>query len=677
MSKLSLGAKLFIVITMFALAATGIAVRGVFGLQNLDAISTQLVEVEFQRQSRWYDVRADLRLLILRERELILEQKEVNRVKITEQIDEVYQDLHAQLAIYMGMADEAGQTKAAEFAGIMDRWFNVNLQVREKRLEGHDEAAFELANTDGNKIREEADEFIKGQIVVNRSEMEQQVLMARESFKSARLSMILFSIFAMSIGSVLGVYVLRSVTQSVDGVIRRLDDNSTKVTATSKQIATSADNLSQAATEQAASLEETAASIEEFNQMVQSNLDAAKRAATISGVSQASAEKGKQVVGEMMRAIGEIDSSNAQIMNQVEQSNLQIGEITKVIAEIGNKTKVINDIVFQTKLLSFNASVEAARAGEHGKGFAVVAEEVGNLAEMSGVASKEISSMLDESIRKVEGIVNDTRTKVEVLIRSGKEKVEVGTRIAEECSAVLIEIVSKVSEVTDMSQSIAHASQEQALGVDQISRAMHQIDQVTQTNASAAESTAAAAEELSGQSIDLRELIVNLTHIVKGQSTGIEVGAVAPKNYKTSVIKNSFSEFGEDGKLLDLRRKDKSAESHRDGNKSELAAVASDLRSSGASKASGSSVSGAAKGVAKVLKLAKSDSAKKSVAGKTSDASKKPGTQSKKSAAVTALIAKNEGASGGSDHGSGSDKKVANGADLAIPSENDPRFQDI
>jgi methyl-accepting chemotaxis protein len=87
------------------------------------------------------------------------------------------------------------------------------------------------------------------------------------------------------------------------------------------------------------------------------------------------------------------------------KSNDEISSIVKVIAEIGDKTKVINDIVFQTKLLSFNASVEAARAGEQGKGFAVVAEEVGNLATMSGKAAEEISSMLGDSMGKVELIV--------------------------------------------------------------------------------------------------------------------------------------------------------------------------------------------------------------------------------------------------------------------------------
>lgn len=94
----------------------------------------------------------------------------------------------------------------------------------------------------------------------------------------------------------------------------------------------------------------------------------------------------------------EIDSSNKELVKEIERNNTELTKITNMISEINEKTQVINDIVFQTKLLSFNASVEVVRAGEHGKGFAVVAEEVGNLASMSGKASLDISEMLETSI---------------------------------------------------------------------------------------------------------------------------------------------------------------------------------------------------------------------------------------------------------------------------------------
>jgi methyl-accepting chemotaxis protein len=218
----------------------------------------------------------------------------------------------------------------------------------------------------------------------------------------------------------------------------------------------------------------------------------------------------------MVRAIGEINDANTQIMTAIETSNHEIGEIVTIITEIGNKTKVINDIVFQTKLLSFNASVEAARAGEHGKGFAVVAEEVGNLAQMSGNAAKEISALLDGSTEKVQQTVSSTKSKVEGLIALGKQKVESGTEVAKRCGLVLNEIVGGAQEVTKMVDEIAHASGEQSKGIHEVNRAVEQLDQTTQQNASASEQAASAAEQLSSQAQTLRSSVEELLHTVNG-----------------------------------------------------------------------------------------------------------------------------------------------------------------
>ena len=252
--------------------------------------------------------------------------------------------------------------------------------------------------------------------------------------------------------------------------------------------------------------------------MIQKNAENAKRTSDLSHSSHGKAEKGKIVVQDMIKAIDDISISNNNIMNQIDDSNEKIADIVKVIAEIGNKTKVINDIVFQTKLLSFNASVEAARAGEHGKGFAVVAEEVGNLAAMSGNAAEEISAMLNGSIQKVEGIVNETKQKVGQLILDGKAKVEIGSNIAKQCGVVLNEIVENVSDVTQMANEISTACQEQAMGVQEITKAMNQLDQVTQTNASTSEEAASAAEELSSQSESLRSTVGVLVQEIKGSN---------------------------------------------------------------------------------------------------------------------------------------------------------------
>lgn len=310
-----------------------------------------------------------------------------------------------------------------------------------------------------------------------------------------------------------------SVRRCMELISNSLAVNSREVESTAGQVAEAAAKLSQASTEQAASLQQTAASSEELTAMVVRNQESSQQATSLTEANQATAQKGQQVVQEMAVAISEINASNQEIMNEVFEGNRKVSEITKVIAEIGEKTKVINDIVFQTKLLSFNASVEAARAGEHGRGFAVVAEEVGNLAAMSGMAAKEISDMLGSSIQKVENIVNETRTNVERLVLVGKEKVESGTRIVGECSAVLDEIVTSVTQVSVMSRDISVASDEQARGVKEITHAVSQLDSVVHGNAASAEQAARAADMLNTQAKNMQSTVGDLLAFLMGGGT--------------------------------------------------------------------------------------------------------------------------------------------------------------
>lgn len=317
-------------------------------------------------------------------------------------------------------------------------------------------------------------------------------------------------------GLAVGYYYSSNIAQTISAIVDSLNENANQLTSVSAQIATSSEELSQSATEQAASLEQTAASIEELDSMVAKNTDNASATATNSKQSQKKASEGKLVVDKMIISIDQINRSNDAIMEQVNYSNAQLGGIVKIIEEIGGKTKVINDIVFQTKLLSFNASVEAARAGEHGKGFAVVAEEVGNLAQMSGNAAKEIGTLLEDSLQKVNGIVSETRSKVERLVGEAKVTVDSGAKVARECGTVLEEIVENVATVATMASEISAASNEQSRGVSEITKAMNQLNQVTQSNAASSEEAASAAEELAAQADSLKKSVDDLARTIHG-----------------------------------------------------------------------------------------------------------------------------------------------------------------
>ncbi|MDD4975797.1 MAG: methyl-accepting chemotaxis protein [Bacteriovorax sp.] len=359
--------------------------------------------------------------------------------------------------------------------------------------------------------------------------------------QKTNLLIILISSIGIIASITIGFIFATSISKSINEIVHSLQGSAGDVSAAATQIASASEELSQANTEQAASLQETSSSVEEINSMINSNTENAKQSAFSSTQSLENTERGQKVVERMIKAIGDINTSNNNIMLQINESNNEIEDIVKLIGEIGNKTKVINDIVFQTKLLSFNASVEAARAGENGKGFAVVAEEVGNLAAMSGAAALEISSMLDNSIQKVETIVKNSKEKVGSLISEGKINVENGTRIAGECGQVLNEIVSSVASVTRSVTEISIASQEQALGVQEITKAIAQLDQVTQENTANSAESANAAELLSQQAITLNQLVQRLVLTIDGSSSKLESAdksEVTTRNRKSDLSDN-------------------------------------------------------------------------------------------------------------------------------------------
>jgi methyl-accepting chemotaxis protein len=327
---------------------------------------------------------------------------------------------------------------------------------------------------------------------------------------------IMFSI-AMIISLISAYKLADSISKNLQKTSSSLSDAVGEINSTSTGIASSSEELSQAATEQASSLQETSASIEEISSMIGHNTENARKAAGISEQSLTSTEKGKEVVDLMIKSIGDINTSNEGISLQINETNKEIENIVKIIHDIGVKTKVINDIVFQTKLLSFNASVEAARAGEQGKGFSVVAEEVGNLAAMSGAAAQEITQMLDGSIKTVEDIVKKSKERISRLILESKEKVETGTRVAHQCEDVFNDILANISNVSRMVVEISTASQEQAQGVSEVNKAIAQLDQVTHQNTDNASQGANAAKALSIQAEGLNSLVKILIETIEGK----------------------------------------------------------------------------------------------------------------------------------------------------------------
>lgn len=209
--------------------------------------------------------------------------------------------------------------------------------------------------------------------------------------------------------------------------------------------------------------------------MVKLNSDHAKEANTLSRKSLDLAQTGEEEIRNLLAAMGNMEKSS------------------KKIEEIIN---VIDDIAFQTNLLALNAAVEAARAGEQGRGFAVVADAVRSLAGRSAIAAKDINQLIKENV----------------------EMTESGVKIANTSGSTLKQIVESAKKVSDLNAEISAASQEQANGIEQISKAMNHLDQAIQSNASSSSEVASSAKEMSLQSDALTDMVGELKLFVEGKN---------------------------------------------------------------------------------------------------------------------------------------------------------------
>jgi methyl-accepting chemotaxis protein len=386
-------------------------------------------------------------------------------------------------------------------------------------------------------------EFLEQELGVIGEEIEKEAgasseisLAKSEDLKQKLIYFLIFSVIVSALISFIAYKFISGLTTNLIGITQGLKSETEMIVDTSQSLAAVAGKLSEASTEQAASLQETVASIDEISAMITRNSDSAQTSAKMSEQSRTIAQKGKLKSEQMLDSIAAISSGNDEIINQMQKSNSEITEIVQVIQDISQKTQVINDIVFQTKLLSFNASVEAARAGEHGKGFAVVAEEVGNLASMSGKAATEITDMLTKSVKRVTDIVDGTKGLMDNMIAQSKEKVHSGTATAHECTEALTEILANVSSVNEMIKEISVASQEQDTGVREVNKAMSELDQVTQSNSGIAQDSSKAAGTLQSQADRLNALVSELTGIVGGKAVAKVKDKVKAKvNIKTEV----------------------------------------------------------------------------------------------------------------------------------------------
>ncbi len=254
----------------------------------------------------------------------------------------------------------------------------------------------------------------------------------------------------------------------LEDALSQVDNAVIQITSAIGEISGGSQSLAEGTSEQASSLEEVSASLEEMNSLTMTNTDNAKNGASLSEEAISNVEKGDSAMKRMFDAMVAISKSTE---------------------ETGKIIKTIDEIAFQTNLLALNAAVEAAHAGEAGKGFAVVAEEVKNLAMRSAEAARNTNGLIEESMKNSEN----------------------GGKIVADVSSSFNEIRNSFEKVNTIVKEISAASDEQAQGISQVNTAIAELNRLTQRNAANAEESASAAEELSSQSMELKEMVADFT----------------------------------------------------------------------------------------------------------------------------------------------------------------------
>jgi len=257
---------------------------------------------------------------------------------------------------------------------------------------------------------------------------------------------------------------LREMQASLIGVVQQIRSGTVNVAGASSEIASASLDLSTRTEQASGSLQQTASAMEQITRTVQQTADAARNANQLAAAASSVAERGGNVVAQVVSTMGDINASSKRIVDIV---------------------GTIDGIAFQTNLLALNAAVEAARAGEQGRGFAVVASEVRQLAQRSAEAAKEIKALIGASV----------------------DKVEVGAKLVTDAGSTMGEIVASVQRVSSIIGEVMAASAEQSQGLGQVNGAVNQLDQMTQQNAALVEETAASAESLNDQADKLAALV--------------------------------------------------------------------------------------------------------------------------------------------------------------------------
>jgi methyl-accepting chemotaxis protein len=285
---------------------------------------------------------------------------------------------------------------------------------------------------------------------------------------------------------------LREMNEGLGEIVTQIRSGADAIAVGAGQVAAGNQQLSSRTEEHASSLEETASTLEEFTATVRQNADHAKQASQLAGTASTTAQKGGEVVSRVVTTMQDVSTSSKKISDII---------------------GVIDGISFQTNILALNAAVEAARAGEQGRGFAVVASEVRSLSQRSAESAKEIRGLIENSVSRIEA----------------------GAKLVDQAGKTMDELVDSVRKVAEIMTDIAAASHEQSSGVEQINKAITQMDTVVQMNAALVEEATAAATSMAQQATGLAHAVAQFR--VEEIASGAQPMPIAPAPHSPALTR--------------------------------------------------------------------------------------------------------------------------------------------